>query len=140
MDAATANRLAPGGAGVITLGGVEYLVAQPTLADKETLQTRLALFVRQQAAKQGLRLKPGEGQSSEAILDAMCSVQGVRFLAWLLIRKVQPEVRREDLDAAITEDNCLQVFIELDDACGMGFLGNSAGGPGSAAAGSTSPS
>lgn len=139
--------------GKIKLGGKLYLVGQPELADAAAI----AAFMKQHAVKplEELQADPAfehlpEAErkerlekaarkqldeldhpwSAKAALAAMTSLAGVRFTAWLLIRKRHPGFSFEDACQLITDENRVPVSIELDFASGMAKLGNSVGPPG----------
>ncbi len=152
-----------GGPGAIELDGETYLVSQPTDQDmgslrqwlrrkEKTRQSPLAALVhdpafgelspelQRLAMQETIKLQHGGGSemTQQAALDALWSVEGARFLAWLLIRKHHPEVTLEtfgppaDLAAGlINAGNVDAVFVQISEASGMAKLGNLAGRPGS---------
>lgn len=152
-DDKTDNSTLDGAPGTIKLGGRTYLVGQPGLEDASSV----AAFLKTHARKPLNELQddpafaylPADEQKSrlldaarlqldqqrqpwtgEAALAAMMTLQGVRFQAWLLIRKHHPEFAFDDACKLITEENYVPVSIELDFVSGMAKLGNSAGPPG----------
>lgn len=157
MHKAVANELIDGGAGTIRLAGKVFLVGQPTPEDLASIGAYLkkrakspvaALqddpdFALLSAEDQKARLAEAAKRKFDSqlpfdpmsALDALTSLEGTRFTAWTLIRKKQPEVTFEEITRLVTEENHLQVSVELDIASGMEKLGNSAGRPGSATAG-----
>jgi hypothetical protein len=146
-----ANALA-GAAGTIELGGHTFLVGQPTDADTRTiamfvakrLKDPLAALVNHPAwdrlsESQRDRLFDATLQKGadaaeltrESAFSILSSLEGCRFLAWLLIRKKHRDITLEQLGQWIVAENCEAVFIQLDEASGMMQLGNSDGRPGS---------
>lgn len=150
MDSQTANDLAAGAPGVITLGGVEYLVAPAT--DKTGILVRnyvksklktpiqaiadavqgLPAALRAEVLKAAVSQQAGGSEvTEEAARDILLSVDGCRFLAWVHLKPpTNPELTREKLNALITEENYLDVFPELDKATGMSQLAKQAGAAG----------
>lgn len=141
-----------GAPGTITLGGKLYLVGQPAMEDtsaiaaflKQTVRTHLQELQEDPAftlldedeqrtkLKEAAKRQLGNGQkwSNQAALEALTSLSGVRFLAWLMIRKKQPEIGYEEICSLINDENRVPVSVQLDFATGMAHLGNSAGRPG----------
>lgn len=139
MDSATANDLAAGAPGVLTLGGTEYLVAPAT--DKTGILVRnyikqklrtpiqavadsikdLPAKLRAEVLKAAVAQQAGGSEvTEEAARDILLSVDGCRFLAWVHLKPpTNPGLDRKQLDTLITDDNYLDVFPELDRATGM---------------------
>lgn len=142
-----------GSPGLLEIGGKYYEVAQPDMADAGKiaafLQNRCQTPVEalrndhdfellpedeqrqllQDAARQKFgQAMPFDGQS---ILRALNSLEGVRFLAYVLIRKAQPSITWREITQEITQDNYLIVAVQLDSAASMDRLGNLAGRSGS---------
>lgn len=142
-----------GAPGLVTLGGKAYLVGQPTPGDLGAIIGELKKVAKNPV--QALRddpdfaLIPEDEQKTMlaeaarkklnsampldpmSALEAMTSLPMVRFLAWVLIRKHEPAFTLEQATSLITEENRLQVSVELDAESCMGRLGNSAGQSGS---------
>lgn len=135
-----------GGPGTLTLGGTTYLVGQPTEKDMGAI----AAFLKQHAKSPvaalqddpDFKLLPEDEQRQKlleaarqkfdqnlpyagpSILDALTSLHGVRFMAWILIRKAHPEVALEEISCHVTDDNRVAISVQLDIASGMAALGN----------------
>lgn len=144
-----------GAPGTISLGGKTYLVGQPTPDDMRAVAVFLGKRVKSPLQK--LVDSPAWARLTEAQQDRLLartmdvspddvsvggddamhiltSVDGCRFLAWLLIRKRHPEITAAEIAGAITEENAEQVFVDLDEASGILSLEKNSGGqPGSAA-------
>lgn len=120
MDQKTANTLVTGAPGAITIGGKPYLVAQPAEADTKAI----GLFLRKQLAR---RNGHGGEPSADTLMDLLCSLDGVRFMAYTLLRKEQPDIDWGLIVNEIAEHNFIHWYVELDAASGMSALGNSAG-------------
>jgi hypothetical protein len=124
MDQKTANALATGAGGTVTLGGEPYAVAQPTEEDTKVI----GLFLKKQLARLNGK---GHEPDADTMLDLLCSLEGVRFLAYTLLRKARPDLPWKLVCDEIQEHNYIHWYAELDAASGMADLGNSAGRPGS---------
>lgn len=147
------NTSLDGAPGTIKLGGQTYLVGQPELADAAAI----GAFIKTHAKKPldelqqdaAFKYLPEDEQKTRLVdaarlqldqqrqpwtahsaMDAMLSLPGVRFTAWLLIRKHHPAFSYDDACSLITAENCVPVSLELDLASGMAKLGNSVGPPG----------
>lgn len=139
------------GKGTIQLGGKTFIVSPPTDSDARSI----AMFLRKRARNpvQALRDDPDfsllppdvqqaklaeaaarkfDGQALDPVsaMEALMSVEGVRFMALVCLRKNHPDLTLEALAPLITDDNREAVFMELDQQTGMGPLGNSGGRPG----------
>lgn len=142
IDTKTANRLATGAPGSLTLAGRVYLVTQPTRADFVTLRKHLLatwkpqqtsplaaiapelaalpLELQKVAVAEAVKLKDARKEPTAAEAEELLlSPPGVAFWAWLLVRKLQPEVTLAELQAAITLENVDQVIAELMTANGL---------------------
>lgn len=146
MDQATANEHAGGGPGVVTLDGVSYFAAPATEKTffavrsyvKSQLKTPLAAVaavfkdlppaMRAEAIKEAVAQQPGGSEvTAEASTEILVSLSGCRFLAWLHMKPpLNPDLTRAKLDALITEDNYLDVFLQLDEATGVTKLAEEA--------------
>lgn len=71
----------------------------------------------------------GATLTTQAVIDAVDTVEGVRLFAWAVVRKHQPDVTLEELATLITDANHPVVFADLLRAAGWveGPLGNSPG-------------
>lgn len=141
-----------GAPGTIKLGEKTYMVAQPTDKDMGAIaaffQRRAKspvaalqddpdfkfLSADEQRERLAVAAKKKFDQAlpfdAHSMLSALTSVEGVRFMAWLLIHKADPSFTPELAASLITEENCVAVSVQLDDASGMAALGNSDGRPG----------
>lgn len=156
MDNEKANTIAAGGPGVIRLGEQTYLVGQPDDRDFAAILAYveehaispmqgvaedlkyLPPHLHAVAIKAAVEVKAAGGvEMSEAFTQKhLMQPAGTTFLAWLLIRKEQPAVTREELAPLITTDNAIMVLGKLIQASGLeailaGKLGP-AGSPGGA--------
>ena len=131
--------------GTITLGGKTYLVAKPSERDvfaifhqarKEAkkaynpfrevnealdglevpIESRTALLL------QAHRVKISGEVPGDAATEWLTSPPGAAFYAWVLLRKQHPEVSLEAVRQTITDENCLDVFMELDEASGADMI------------------
>lgn len=128
------------GPGTIELGGKTYLVSKPTDSDiasigdyvrkqakkiynpvKSLLEDLkdLPKDLQEVALKEAIRLKNDGEPPEQLLVDIMTSPLGARFLAYMLIRKNHPEVTLKDFETLITDDNCMEVYVDLDHASGM---------------------
>ena len=150
MDSQTANDLAAGAPGVLTLGGTDYLVAPAT--DKTGILVRnyvksklktpiqaiadavqgLPAALRAEVLRAAVAQQAGGSEvTEEGSREILLSVDGCRFLAWVHLKPpTNPELTRKQLDALVTEDNYLDVFPELDRATGMSQLAKQANAEG----------
>jgi len=153
MDAER-NEAAAGAPGTITLGGQTYLVSPATVATFLTVRKHLMKLAQQRQAEAVSPLaaikKDLEGLSpadravaiqaavamakpqSVEVTEDLCaeflfSAEGCRFVAWLHLRQNHPELTQQRLAELIDEDNAADVYLQLDEATGMGRLGNRAG-------------
>ena len=140
------NQAISGAPGTIKLGDRTYLVAQPDHKDiaaigaylnkraKSPVQAlqedpdfqRLPAAEREPKLDEAARRKfdqamPYDGKS---VLDALTSPDGVRFMAWLLIRKADPSVQYEEIEPLVTAENADLVHQKLSAASGLNILGN----------------
>ncbi len=129
----------------IVLGGTTYLVAKPTEKDvfsvffnarkqaarlynpfREVTDALEGLPVSEQQRTELLlqahRVKVSGEVPSEALTAYLTGPKGCAFYAWILIRKNHPEVTLETIQAAITDDNCVAVFADLDEASGANLI------------------
>lgn len=141
-----------GGSGTITIGVHTFIVDPPTDKDLGTLlkflKSRIKSPLQRVVDDPGFKQLTGpdrraairaataatasqSGMDRGGATEALQTVEGCRFLAWLVCRKNSPDLTIEALAVLITEENYLSVFVDLDEATGMGQLGNSAGRPGS---------
>lgn len=152
IETCVANRLASGAPGSIRLGGKTYLVGQPTDNDHAALSEEFCKIVQRDRREVLLKLM-GEGhtlaqakelqdelwpmpdpKTPEGLQHVSFSTEGCRALAYVLIRKEQPDVAAAELRAAIDEHNAAAIAGELLRECGlMGAAPNSVGGTGSIA-------
>ena len=167
MDSKTADEMAAGGPGIVTLGGTDYLCAPVTdaklvavrqwtkkrrakspqqmmlealaalPADKAKAIAALPPALRDSALKAIFPEMPPDALTEEEAQEAIVSVEGCRFVAWLHLQPpMNPGLKREALDALITEDNFLDVYLQLNEATGLNKLaagrdsGNPSGRPG----------
>ncbi len=156
------NEAVTGAPGTIDLGGQTYLVAQPTDEDFATLRSHLKAKLdsplkaiaddlkylapadRAEAIKAAVALKTGGGAelTPQYVQEQLMQPPGAAFLAWLLVRRNHPDVKLDDVKAAVTGDNVLAVLADLKRASGMEAAagGKVGGATGSApGAGPTAP-
>jgi hypothetical protein len=143
MDFKEANSAVTGGPGVIELGGTTYLVGQPD--DRVFAAVAQRLKERAKAAPTPLQsiiadlpnLSPEDrataikaavecqvGRKEAPITDAFAQEQlmtpdGAGFLAWLLIRKEQPDAKYETIKPLVTDENYMDVLARLMTASGL---------------------
>lgn len=162
MDSQTADEQAAGAPGVVTLGGVDYLCAPVTdaklvavrqwtkkrrakspqqmmletlaelPAEKAKAIAALPPALRADALKAIFPEMPPDALTEEEAQEAIVSVEGCRFVAWLHLQPPSnPGLKREKLDSLITEDNFLDVYLQLNEATGLAKLaeGRSSGNP-----------
>jgi hypothetical protein len=142
-----ANDVITGAPGTIELGGKTYLVGQPDDQVFATLKGYLAERLqspfqaiaddlkflsaadREAAIRAAVALKAGGGVDvTQAFADKQLrQPHGCAFLAWLLIRKEQPEAKLEDIHKAVTQDAVIDVLAKLYTAAGMDSLGKAGG-------------
>lgn len=140
---------AAAGPGVIELGGELYAVAQATPADlmevrrwlKKHVKGPLEMYadlvadpkfrklprrVRDDLAREAgqLRLRGEVALTDEMAADMLQQAKHCAYLAWVLLRKLQPALTCKGLAEHITDENASKVFFELHDASGMDSLGN----------------
>lgn len=141
VEQKTANQLATGAPGTISLGGEVYLVGQPTPADFVTLRKRLRELwkaehqntlaaVTQELAgipkeyhgvilAEAVKAKPSTEPSNEALLALLMQEAGCRFWTWLLLRKHAPALTQTQVAELVTAGNVDQVLADLFEAGGM---------------------
>ena len=142
MDSKTADEMAAGGPGIVTLGGTDYLCAPvddkkffamrayvksklktPVQAVAEAVKD-LPPALRAEALKAAVAQQAGGSEvTEEAAHDIILSRDGCRFIAWLHMQPpLNPDLTREKLNELITDDTYLDVFGQLDDATGLSKL------------------
>ncbi len=86
---------------------------------------RLPKKVRDELAKEAGQLKMrGDVALSAEMADEMLQEgRHCAFLAWILLRKADPSVRLEELQALVTDDGAPQVYADLVRESGMAALG-----------------
>lgn len=127
MDSATRGNLLAAGQGAILLGGKRWLVRQPTDQDTATI----GLFLTQRLKDQKRELPPVDEKFGQILADELQTVEGVRFLAWLLLHDGRNGKPTEaEIDAAIHKHSRADYFRRLEEESGMAALGNSDGRPG----------
>lgn len=142
IDTQTANRLATGAPGTITLGEHVYIISQPTKADMVTLRKHLnAAYqankspvlaeiapelaglspeLQRMAIEAAVKLKDGNRVASPEALEALIlEPANVAFWVWLLVRRNHPEAKLDTIRAAVTEENVDTVIAEMMDAGGL---------------------
>lgn len=73
-------------------------------------------------------MAPDELTEEEA-QGLVVSLAGCRFIAWLHCKPpLNPDLSREKLEALITEDNYLDVFMQLNEATGLSKMARGAAG------------
>jgi hypothetical protein len=149
MDRGELQDAAAGAGGFVTLGGQDYEVSPPTDADARTI----ARFLRKQAKSPTQRLRddpdfglldPDEQRAAlkqaakrkfdadapldpHSAMDALLSLEGCRFMAFVVLRRKNRGLTRERVAELVTEENYEEVFDALDGQTGMGPLGDSDG-------------
>jgi len=141
--------LQAGAPGSIDLGGRTYAVAQASDADlmevrrrlKKAVPSPLKMYaalvqdadfrklpkrVRDDLAREAgqMRLRGETPLTAELVADLLQEPEHCAYLAWVLIRKLHPDVTYEGLRETITPDNATRVFLALHEASGMESLGN----------------
>jgi hypothetical protein len=136
-----------GAPGTIALGDRVYLVAAASHADLMTVRRRLkkhvksplAMYadlvgdprfrtlpkkVRDDLAREAgqLRMRGEVALSAEMVDDMLSQAEHCRFLAWILLRKLQPDLTLEALTPLIDEDAAPVVYAELIRESGMAEL------------------
>lgn len=131
--------------GTIVLNGQTWLVSKPTERDVFTVFS----YAKKQAkklyhplkqvtdalagldvpieAKTALYLQAGRVHSNgevpeESISEYLTSAAGAAFYFWILARKNHPELKLEEAQQWITEENSIAVFAELDEASGVNMI------------------
>jgi hypothetical protein len=137
------NDAATAGPKLVVIGGVSYLASplddrsHTALLDwvKKRLRNpllevaddfdKLPPAMQEKAVKAALELKTAGGVTPgpEAYREQLSKPAGCAFLAWLMIRRDHPTVPLEALQAAITEDNAVQIMADLFEASGLAALG-----------------
>jgi hypothetical protein len=136
IDQATANHLAAGANGAVTLGDATYLVAQPTKADFIALGKMLRKEwhakncrplaaiadeleglppdLREFAIKAAVGIKAKASAPDSGALSALIAEpEGCAAWVWILTRKTSPGLTLEQLRTIITEQNVNDVCVEL---------------------------
>lgn len=149
LEMPVANLLATGAPGTIQLGGETYLVAQPTEADMATIgmeARKLAKRRRDHKLMELYRefkdmavvkdllgsLLPPENDDAANLQDAIMDPDGCRFAAFILLRRLQPDMTLAQLGTLIDESNATAVGMALLIESGLGKAAkNSPGGAGS---------
>jgi hypothetical protein len=166
VDPKTADELAAGAPGTVTLGGKLWLISPPSdevmltlrqwVAQRmETPVEAIAKKVRnlppelQEAAiREAVRSEAaGSDVTAERINRELATVEGASFWFWLLAREHQPDVDLEkDVRPLVTEANVFGVLIDLHRASSLARVaknlpsgGGSAGPTSPAGPGSTRP-
>lgn len=162
MDINLGNEKVTGAPGVIELGGVTYLVGQPDDRTFTTLLARirenrknmprplqaiaadlqcLAPEDRAAAIKVAVELQSdGEGGLTDRYIQSeLLTPEGAGFLAWLLIRKEQPDVKLEAIQPHVTADNTVEVLAKLMAASGLEAISAGKAGAGGSVRGKGSP-
>jgi hypothetical protein len=143
MDINKANEAVSGGPGVLELGGTTYLVGQP---DDRTFRTLLAhlrskiktpltavaeelaamppemrALVQSGAISEAVKIKAGGGVelTQSYVQEELMKPAGAAFLAWLLIRKEQPDAKLAEIEPHVTDDNVVEVLAKLMTASGL---------------------
>ncbi len=149
MDPKTTPENATAAPGSIELGGRTFLVAQHTPADVMALRKRLKKHVKDPlsmyadlvsdpkfrrlpkkvrdtlAEEAGrLRMQGDVSLTADMAEDMLQEPRHCAFLAWLLIRKLHPDVTLEALADLITDDNAAAVYADLARESGMSEMGN----------------
>lgn len=141
VDQQTANHLATGAPGTITLDGQVYLVGQPTKADFVTLSKRLREMWKRDnqntlaqvtaelsgipkehhaaIIEAAVRAKPSIEPDSAALSALLQHEEGLRFWTWLLLRKHDPVLTQARVAELVSADNVDQVLADLFEAGGM---------------------
>jgi hypothetical protein len=142
MDYKEANAAVTGGPGVIELGGTTYLVGQPDdrvfaavariREERKPAPTPLQLdpprparpAPEDRASRSRPRSKARSGRQDQADMEAdtqefLMTPDGAAFLAWLLIRKEQPDAKFETIKSLVTEENYLEVLARFMTASGL---------------------
>ena len=149
-----------GAPGTIMLGGKPYLVAPPVPEDMGTIGAYLKQHakspvaalrddpdfaylpedVQQERLRDAARRKFSDSQPFDPVsaLEVLTSLEGTRFIAWVLLRKLEKAITYDQIVELVTRDNFERVSVELDIASGMAALGNAAGPPGSQVTGGPS--
>lgn len=140
---------AAGAPGNIELGGRLYAVAQATDADlmevrrwlKKHVPNPLRMYAevakdphfrtlpkkaRDELAKEAAQLQMrGETPlTGELAADMLMEAKHCAFLAWVLLRTLNPEVTYEAMKQVITDENAGKVFMDLHAESGMDSMGN----------------
>ncbi len=148
-DRGTVQEATSGAPGTITLGGQEWLVAQATDSDLMAVRKRLmkeakdplGMYaellkhphwrtlpkkVRDEIAKEAGQKAAAKEKvlTPEMATNLLMEPDGCRFFAWVLLRKMHPDLRLEQLTEWITEDNAPDVFAKLSRESGMDALGS----------------
>jgi hypothetical protein len=149
LETKVANELATGAPGTITIGGRAFLVAQPEAPDLGAIgmELRRLAKVRRDAALlayfrefKDLALAkelvtatlPAADDDLGNFMGEAGTLDGARFVAFILLRKLDPDLSMEQVRQLVTADNAAAVGIELLIACGLGrAVPNSPGANGS---------
>jgi soluble cytochrome b562 len=149
LNTKTANELASGAPGTITLGGQAYLVAQPGQNEMTTIALEARKIAKRKRNDKLLELfrefkdyelakkiladtMPGADDDAANIQDALTDVEGCQWIAFVLLKKLQPTITMADIRQLITADTAPVVGIELLLESGLGrAVPNSPGASGS---------
>jgi hypothetical protein len=135
LDTQTANFLATGAPGSITLGGKTFIVNQPTEQDGAAIGLEIRKIAKRRKDAKFLELvrefkdvalaktilaELCTADESENLTAAVADAEGCAFIAFILIRKGDPSVTLAILRELITEDNAGVIGMELLEESGLG--------------------